>query len=172
VPIAKDLQALGFGLMATYHTAAFLRKEGIKDVQSVLKVQEGRPNAGVRGVVCRKLWRNDARRTSKSMCHWSAVSQCTQLDVLLALPASTPIPHPPHVAGDLLKNGDIQMMIITTAGDESDVRDGKELRRAALAHKVPIITTIAAARATVEALKDMSKGSLELVPLQDYFPKP
>lgn len=90
----------------------------------------------------------------------------------LPSPASTPIPHPPHVAGDLLKNGDIQMMIITTAGDESDVRDGKELRRAALAHKVPIITTIAAARATVEALKDMSKGSLELVPLQDYFPKP
>lgn len=90
VPIAKDLQALGFGLMATYHTAAFLRKEGIKDVQSVLKVQEGRPNAGVRGVACRKLWRNDARRKSKSMCHWSAVSQCTQLDVLLALPCLNP----------------------------------------------------------------------------------
>ena len=47
-----------------------------------------------------------------------------------------------------MKNGDIQMMIITTAGDESDVRDGRELRRAALAQKVPIITTIAAARAT------------------------
>jgi len=34
------------------------------------------------------------------------------------------------------------MMIITTAGDEADVRDGKELRRTALAHKVPIVTTV------------------------------
>jgi hypothetical protein len=46
VPIAKDLQALGFGIMATYNTAAHLRAAGLKDVQSVLKVQEGRPNAG------------------------------------------------------------------------------------------------------------------------------
>jgi carbamoyl-phosphate synthase large subunit len=116
VPIAKDLQELGFGIMATYNTAAYLRKAGLTNVQTILKVQEGRPNAE-----------------------------------------------------DLLKNGDIQMMIITTAGDEADVRDGKDLRRAALAHKVPIITTIAAARATVEALRDMSKGALEQVPLQDYF---
>ncbi len=38
---------------------------------------------------------------------------------------------PPSLAScaeDLLKNGEIQMMIITTAGDEADVRDGKELR--------------------------------------------
>ncbi len=76
---------------------------------------------------------------------------------------------PDPLPEDLLKNGEIQMMIITTAGDESDVRDGKELRRTALAHKVPIITTVAAAKATVEALKDMSKGELEQVPLQDYF---
>lgn len=61
------------------------------------------------------------------------------------------------------------MMIITTAGDEADVRDGKELRRTALAHKVPIITTVAAAKATVQALREMSKGTLEQVPLQDYF---
>lgn len=61
------------------------------------------------------------------------------------------------------------MMIITTAGDEADVRDGKELRRTALAHKVPIITTIAAARATVEALRGMATGPLEQVALQEYF---
>ena len=48
VPIAQDLQALGFGILATYNTAAHLRAAGLKDVQSVLKVQEGRPNAGAR----------------------------------------------------------------------------------------------------------------------------
>ena len=32
-------------------------------------------------------------------------------------------------AGDLLRNGEINMMIITTTGDEADVRDGKDLRR-------------------------------------------
>jgi hypothetical protein len=51
VPIAKDLQALGFGIMATYNTAAHLRAAGLKDVQSVLKVQEGRPNAGAHWAV-------------------------------------------------------------------------------------------------------------------------
>lgn len=46
VPIARELQELGFGIMATYNTAAHLRKAGLTNIQSVLKVQEGRPNAG------------------------------------------------------------------------------------------------------------------------------
>ncbi|MCY7387074.1 MAG: carbamoyl-phosphate synthase large subunit [Burkholderiales bacterium] len=41
--IAKTLQALGFGLIATKGTAAFLAKEGI-DVTFVNKVLEGRPH--------------------------------------------------------------------------------------------------------------------------------
>lgn len=117
VPIAQRLQSLGYGIIGTYHTAAHLRKAGLKDVQTVLKISEGRPNAA-----------------------------------------------------DFLKNGEIAMMIITSTGDESDVRDGKELRRAALAHKVPIITTIAGAKATAEALADLAGSKLEQVPLQDYFP--
>ena len=48
VPIARDLQELGYTILATYNTAAHLRKAGLKDVQSVLKIQEGRPNAGAR----------------------------------------------------------------------------------------------------------------------------
>jgi carbamoyl-phosphate synthase large subunit len=35
---------------------------------------------------------------------------------------------------------------------------------------VPIITTIAGAKATVAALGGMRQGVLEQVPLQDYFP--
>lgn len=74
-------------------------------------------------------------------------------------------------AADLMKNGNISMMIITSKGDEPDVRDGKNLRRLALGLKIPIITTVAGARATAAALKGMASGKLVQVPLQDYFPK-
>jgi len=43
LPIAKDLAALGFRLVATRGTAAFLRAYGLK-VDVVFKVNEGRPN--------------------------------------------------------------------------------------------------------------------------------
>jgi hypothetical protein len=35
---------------------------------------------------------------------------------------------------------------------------------------VPLVTTIAGARATAQALSAMSKGPLKQVPLQEYFP--
>lgn len=54
-------------------------------------------------------------------------------------------------ASDLMKNNDINMMFITSTGNEEDVRDGRNLRRLALALKVPIITTLAGAKATVQA---------------------
>lgn len=74
-------------------------------------------------------------------------------------------------AGDLMRNGQIQMMIITSTGDEPDVRDGKDLRRLALSMKVPIITTLAGARATAQALQGLKSGPLEQKPLQDFFPE-
>ena len=43
VPIARDLAALGFRLIATRGTAAFLRSYGL-NVEVVFKVNEGRPN--------------------------------------------------------------------------------------------------------------------------------
>ena len=76
-------QDLGFGILATRGTAAHLEQAGVKDVEVVLKIQEGRPNAA-----------------------------------------------------DLMKNKDIQMMMITSTGNEPDVRDGKNLRRLSLALKV------------------------------------
>lgn len=39
-------------------------------------------------------------------------------------------------AADLMRNGEIDMMFITSTGDEPDVRDGKDLRRLALSLKV------------------------------------
>ncbi len=43
IPIARDLSALGFKLVATSGTAATLRKAGLR-VEKVFKVNEGRPN--------------------------------------------------------------------------------------------------------------------------------
>ena len=75
----------------------------------------------------------------------------------------------PHCS-DLLRNGDIQMMIMTSSGTEEDKRDGLLLRRMALSLKVPLITTVAAAKATYDAIKYMRTKKLEMVPLQDFFP--
>jgi carbamoyl-phosphate synthase large subunit len=45
VPIARDLARLGFSLMATRGTAAYLRAHGI-DADIVYKINEGRPHVG------------------------------------------------------------------------------------------------------------------------------
>ena len=63
----------------------------------------------------------------------------------------------PH-GEDMIQNGDIQMCLITPAGDEADARDGLQLRRTALAYKIPLITTVAAARAAVNAMRGIKSG--------------
>jgi carbamoyl-phosphate synthase large subunit len=45
VPIAKDLVALGFNLLATRGTAAYLRAHGV-EAEIVFKINEGRPHVG------------------------------------------------------------------------------------------------------------------------------
>ncbi|KAG6517478.1 carbamoyl-phosphate synthase large chain, chloroplastic-like [Zingiber officinale] len=77
----------------------------------------------------------------------------------------------PH-AGDMLANGDIQAMVITSSGDALDAIDGRQLRRMALAYKIPIITTVAGAMATVEAIKSLKHSSIQMLALQDYFNVP
>lgn len=72
-------------------------------------------------------------------------------------------------ARDMLKNGQIQVMVITSSGDDLDSRDGLQLRRLALAYKVPIITTVDGARATMDAIKSLKNKSIEILALQDYF---
>lgn len=74
----------------------------------------------------------------------------------------------PH-AGDMIANGQIQLMVITSSGDSLDEIDGMKLRRMALAYKVPIITTVAGALATAEAIRSIKSKTLEMVALQDFF---
>lgn len=74
----------------------------------------------------------------------------------------------PHVV-DAIKNKQIQFIINTPNSDEETQTDGRKIRRAALDYKLPIITTIAGAKATVEAIRSLQSEPLQVKALQDYF---
>ncbi|HRX69786.1 MAG: carbamoyl-phosphate synthase large subunit [Gammaproteobacteria bacterium] len=105
VEIARDLDRLGFALVATKGTAAALRAQGLA-CETVHKVGEGRP----------------------------------------------------HVV-DLIKNDQIDLIVNTTEGKQA-IADSFSIRREALMHKVSYTTTIAAARATCQALRELDNGSV------------
>lgn len=65
----------------------------------------------------------------------------------------------PHI-GDMLRNGSVDMLVVTSSGDELDLADGRDLRRLAVTLKVPLVTTLAGARATAEAIASMQKKKL------------
>ncbi|MEC4982832.1 MAG: carbamoyl-phosphate synthase large subunit [Oscillatoria sp. PMC 1068.18] len=73
----------------------------------------------------------------------------------------------PHVL-DAIKNKQIQLIINTPSGQEAR-EDGRLIRRTALAYKIPIITTIAGAKATVSAIRSLQSQPLEVKALQDYI---
>ncbi|BAQ62991.1 carbamoyl-phosphate synthase large chain [Geminocystis sp. NIES-3708] len=116
VPVAKELVELGFKIVATEGTKKVLIDHGVKDVELVLKLHEGRP----------------------------------------------------HVV-DAIKNKQIQFIINTPNSDEETQMDGRKIRRSALDYKLPIITTIAGAKATVEAIRSLQSEPLQVKALQDYF---
>jgi carbamoyl-phosphate synthase large subunit len=110
VDIARDLDRLGFRLVATRGTALALRAHGLA-CETVHKVGEGRP----------------------------------------------------HIV-DLIKNDQIALIINTTEGKQA-IADSFSIRREALMHKVSYTTTLAAARATCQALRELDNGSVNC--LQD-----
>ena len=73
----------------------------------------------------------------------------------------------PHVI-DWIKNKEIQFIINTPSGEDSHA-DGRRIRRTALDYKLPIITTIAGAKATVAAIRSLQTEPLEVKALQDYI---
>ncbi len=110
IEIARDLERLGFTLVATKGTAAMLRTHGL-DCETVHKVGEGRP----------------------------------------------------HIV-DSIKNDRIHLIINTTEGKQA-IADSFSIRREALMHKVSYTTTLAAARATCQALRELDNASVNC--LQD-----
>ena len=73
----------------------------------------------------------------------------------------------PHVI-DSIKNNQIQLIINTPTGEESQT-DAQLIRRMAVDHKLPIITTIAGAKATVAAIRSLQSEPLEVKALQEYI---
>jgi carbamoyl-phosphate synthase large subunit len=74
----------------------------------------------------------------------------------------------PHI-GDMLRNNEISLMIVTSSGDDADMKDGREIRRTAVGLKVPLVTTMAGAKATCNAVRVLQEGKLEMIALQDFF---
>ncbi|MCP9800634.1 carbamoyl-phosphate synthase large subunit [Synechococcus sp. RedBA-s] len=115
VPVAQRLCQLGLALIATSGTAAVLREAGL-EVESILKVHEGRPNIE-----------------------------------------------------DAIRSGRIQLIVNTPIGRQA-THDDKYLRRAALDYAVPTVTTVAGARAAVEAIATLQSQELTVAALQDIHP--
>jgi len=111
--IAEQLSEMGFRLLATEGTSAFLAKNGVSN-EMVKKVHEGRPNIM-----------------------------------------------------DAIKNREIHLVINTPVG-RSGKYDDSYIRMTAIQHKIPYITSMAAAEASVEGIKAVKAREIYPKPLQEY----
>jgi len=71
---------------------------------------------------------------------------------------------------DAIKNKEIQLIINTPEGRYGK-RDDSYIRMMAIQHKIPYITTMAAAKASVEGIEEIRKGAGEPSSLQEYHKK-
>ena len=73
----------------------------------------------------------------------------------------------PHVV-DLIQEGGVTLVLNTTEGEKA-IRDSYTLRQAALKHGVPYCTTVAGAKAAVQAMTASTQRKLEVASLQSYY---
>jgi len=73
----------------------------------------------------------------------------------------------PHIVDRMLSGG-VQLVFNTTEGSQA-IADSFSLRRTALTYGIPYYTTVAGARAAVQAIATLRAGSLEVAPLQSYL---
>jgi carbamoyl-phosphate synthase large subunit len=69
---------------------------------------------------------------------------------------------------DLIRAGKIQLVLNTPLGPHAHT-DGVEIRKAAIAMNVPLLTTLSAAMAAVSAIQAMGKKQLKYRSLQSHF---
>ncbi len=111
-PIAREFSDLGFRLLATEGTAAYLSSQGLS-VTRVYKVSQGRPNIA-----------------------------------------------------DYLINREIALIINTPLGGRA-FKDELSIRRIALMHNVPCITTLSGAKAAAQGIRALQSNPLSVCRLQD-----
>ncbi len=73
----------------------------------------------------------------------------------------------PHIVDQML-SGEVQLIFNTTEGAQA-ISDSFSLRRTALTNDIPYYTTVAGAKASVQAINALKTGSLEVAPVQSYF---
>ena len=72
----------------------------------------------------------------------------------------------PHII-DRIKSHEIALLVNTPEGRETP-GDSHSIRHVALDYNIPYTTTMAAARATLDAIRAMNRGKLEVKSLQEY----
>jgi carbamoyl-phosphate synthase large subunit len=73
----------------------------------------------------------------------------------------------PHIV-DRMLSGEVQLVFNTTEGAQA-IADSFSLRRSALTLEIPYYTTVAGAKAAVQAIAALKTGNLEVASLQSYF---
>jgi carbamoyl-phosphate synthase large subunit len=69
---------------------------------------------------------------------------------------------------DLIKNGDIQLVLNTPLGEESRY-DEFAIGRAALEQKIAVVTTLSAAATAVKGIERQQMGTLDVKSIQEYL---
>jgi carbamoyl-phosphate synthase large subunit len=69
---------------------------------------------------------------------------------------------------DLIRNGMVQLIINTPLGSNAH-SDGAEIRAAAVAMNIPLLTTLSASAAAVAAIKALRQKELHYRSLQEHF---
>ncbi|MEN6483700.1 MAG: carbamoyl-phosphate synthase large subunit [Syntrophobacteraceae bacterium] len=68
---------------------------------------------------------------------------------------------------DLIKNGEIQLLINTSLGKKTS-SDSYEIRRTTLVYNIPYATTIAGAKAIADAVEELQRGDWDVKTIQEY----
>jgi len=71
---------------------------------------------------------------------------------------------------DMIKNGELAMIINTPSGKVAR-EDEVKIRSTATANRIPIITTLRAANASLEGIRALKEHGLSVKPLQEWHPK-
>lgn len=68
---------------------------------------------------------------------------------------------------DMMKNGEVQL-IVNTPDDRETKEDAVKIRSVATSNRIPIMTTLSATKASLEAIRALQDQDFTVVPLQDY----
>ena len=67
---------------------------------------------------------------------------------------------------ELIRSGDIDLVINTPYGQSGPRIDGYEIRTAAVAADIPCITTVAGAAAAIQGIEALTRSDVGVAPLQ------